>query len=148
MAIVDVMRERLTDSFDLYRDLAAEIPEASLDLRLPGLPSNAVGDQLWCVVGARESFTRAIESGTWQGFSCSLTAGDTRATDAVRAGLARSAEGVLAAIVDLDSDDDTRCRFVLRLLEHEAAHHGQLIRYLYGLRLPIPDRWKARYALD
>ena len=37
---------------------------------------------------------------------------------------------------------------VLDLLEHEAAHHGQLIRYLYGLDLPIPDSWKRKYALD
>jgi len=34
------------------------------------------------------------------------------------------------------------------LLEHEAQHHGQLIRYLYGLRLPIPASWKSRYALE
>ena len=32
--------------------------------------------------------------------------------------------------------------FALDLLEHEAAHHGQLIRYLYGLDLPIPETWK------
>jgi hypothetical protein len=36
---------------------------------------------------------------------------------------------------------------VLDLLEHEAQHHGQLIRYLYALKLAIPDSWKARYAL-
>jgi hypothetical protein len=29
-----------------------------------------------------------------------------------------------------------------------AAHHGQLIRDLYGLNLPIPDSWKSRYALQ
>jgi hypothetical protein len=117
-------------------------------MKLPGLRSNAVGDQLWCVVGARESFTRAIHAGEWSGFSCSLAAGETRERDAVMAGLSRSADGVLAVIGDLDSHDDGRCRFALQLLEHEAAHHGQLIRYLYGLELPIPARWKTRYALD
>lgn len=33
-------------------------------------------------------------------------------------------------------------------LEHEAAHQGQLIRYLYGLRLAIPESWRKRYALS
>ena len=148
MAGADVIRERFLSSFELYDSLAAELPEASLALKLPGLPSNAIGDQLWCVVGARESFARAIQAGEWSGFSCSLEAAETRDRDAVAAALAGSAAGVLAAIGELDPLDDARHRFVLQLLEHEAAHHGQLIRYLYGLRLPIPAPWRARYALD
>lgn len=133
--------------FSLYDELAASLPETSLASKLPGLPSNAIGDQLWCVVGARESFARAIHAGEWEGFSCSLSAADTRELEAVGAGLARSTQDVLDAIDDLGSDDNDRWRLTLRLLEHEAAHQGQLIRYLYGLRLPIPAGWKERYAL-
>lgn len=148
MAIADVIRERFRESIELYDELATELPEPSLAAKLPGIPSNAIGAQLWCVVGARESFSRAIDAGEWSGFSCSLTADETRETSAVLAALARSGEAVLAVTRDLDPADDDRCRLALQLLEHEAAHHGQLIRYLYGLRLPIPGGWKARYALD
>lgn len=147
MAAATVIRERFLESFELYDDLAREVPEASLALKLPGLASNALGAQLWCVVGARESFAGAIRSGAWPGFSCSLTAAETREREAVVAALSRSAEQVLAAIDEVGTGDDDRVRFVLRLLEHEAAHQGQLIRYLYGLQLPIPVRWKERYAL-
>lgn len=147
MATATIIRERFLESFELYDDLAREVPEASLALKLPGIASNALGDQLWCVVGARESFAGAVRSGAWPGFSCSLTAAETREKQAVAAALSRSAEQVLAAIDDVDTGDDGRVRFVLRLLEHEAAHQGQLIRYLYGLQLPIPARWKERYAL-
>jgi hypothetical protein len=38
-------------------------------------------------------------------------------------------------------------RLAMDLLEHEVAHHGQLIRYLCGLRIDIPESWKSRYAL-
>lgn len=38
--------------------------------------------------------------------------------------------------------------FLFDLLEHEAQHHGQLIRYLYGLGIERPPSWKERYALD
>jgi len=48
----------------------------------------------------------------------------------------------------LDPGDVTRWGLALDLLEHEAAHQGQLIRYLYGLALPIPASWKRRYALE
>lgn len=147
MAIQAIIRERFLQSFELYDELARELPEASLALKLPGIASNTIGAQLWCVVGARESFAGAIRSGSWPGFSCSLTAEEARARDAVTAALARSAEQVLAAVDDVDPNDDDRLRFSLGLLEHEAAHHGQLIRYLYGLQLPIPAGWKKRYAL-
>jgi hypothetical protein len=146
--IAAVVRERFEGSFSLYDELVAELPEASLAEKLPGLPSNAIGEQLWCVVGARESFARAIEAGEWSGFTCSLSAAGTRERDAVAVALSGSAADVLAAIDRLDASDDARCRLALRLLEHEAAHHGQLIRYLYGLRLSIPAGWKERYALD
>ena len=147
MVFSEVIGGRLEDSFGLYEELVSGIDEPSLAAKLPGLPSNALGAQLWCVVGARESFARAIRVGTWEGFSCSLSAAETRDRDAVAADLSRSAQAVLDAIGDLDSDDE-RWRLSLRLLEHESAHQGQLIRYLYGLRLEIPAGWKDRYALD
>ena len=144
----EVIGGRLEDSFGLYEELVSGIAEPSLAAKLPGLPSNALGAQLWCVVGARESFARAIEAGQWSGFSCSLSAAGTRERVAVAAALSTSAATVRAAVAGLDPLDDARCRLALRLLEHEAAHHGQLIRYLYALRLPIPARWKERYALE
>jgi len=143
----EVIGGRLEDSFGLYEELVS-IDELPLAAKLPGLPSNALGAQLWCVVGARESFARAIEAGQWSGFSCSLSAAGTRERVAVAAALSTSAATVRAAVAGLDPLDDARCRLALRLLEHEAAHHGQLIRYLYGLRLPIPAGWKERYALE
>ena len=78
MAAAGIIRERLVESFELYDELARELPEESLASKLPGIASNTVGAQLWCVVGARESFAGAIQSGAWQGFSCSLTAAETR----------------------------------------------------------------------
>ena len=148
MATAAIVRERFLESFELYDDLAREVPEESLAMKLPGLASNTVGAPLWCVVGARESFAGAIRAGAWPGFSCSLTAEGTRDREAVAAALSRSAAEVLAAIDDAEPDDDERARFALRLLEHEAAHQGQLIRYLYGLQLPISQSWRERYALD
>lgn len=148
MAFADVIRERFRGSGELYDDFASELPEPALASKLPGLPSNSIGAQLWCVIGARESFARAIEAGEWVGFACSLSSADSREWGRVRAGLSGSAAEVLAAIDELDPSDDARCRLALRLLEHEAAHHGQLIRYLYALRLPIPASWRERYTLD
>jgi hypothetical protein len=133
-------------SFALYRDLLDVLDERALASALPGLPSNSIGAQLWCVVGARESYARAIASGAWAGFTCSLDEpGDPTK---VTASLQESAERVSEVLKSSGPSTEVQDRLVLDLLEHEAQHHGQLIRYLYALRLPIPASWKGRYALD
>jgi hypothetical protein len=142
----EVVSQRLGRSFGLYRDLLESIGADSLGLDLPGLASNTIGAQLWCVVGARESYARAIEAGRWTGFSCSL---DDHG-DIVQVGeaLARAAAAVQLALDGLDDASRAQAGLIVDLLEHEAAHQGQLIRYLYARRLSIPASWRERYALD
>jgi hypothetical protein len=36
---------------------------------------------------------------------------------------------------------------IIDLLLHEAQHHGQLIRYIYGLGLDFPESWRRRWSL-
>jgi hypothetical protein len=146
MAIETAVRERFERSFGLFRDLVDSIGEAPLVSKLADLPSNTIGAQLWCVVGARESYSRAIEAGQWAGFSCSLT--DPGSVASVMDALTRS-EAVVRETLDVaGSANEVQAGLIVDLLEHEAAHQGQLIRYLYGLQLPIPPSWKARYALE
>jgi hypothetical protein len=143
MAAVKSSFER---SFGLYGDMLAALDEHGLASRLTGLPSNTIGAQLWCVVGARESYARAIAAGEWAGFTCSLVEPGNPAR--VAEALDRSGAAVRQALQSHPQLTEAQDRLVLDLLEHEAQHHGQLIRYLYALRLPIPASWKARYALD
>lgn len=148
MALADVIQERIRMSMSLYDELVAELPEDALERKLPAIRSNHLGGQLWCVIGARESYARAIATGKWQGFSCSLTGPGSVVKNEVGAALARSNAAVCAALEPMSSQSDAQLRFVVQLLEHEAAHHGQIIRYLYGLGLSIPPGWKSRYALE
>jgi hypothetical protein len=139
---------RLAECFRLYDDLVGALPEGSLARDLAGLPSNTIGQQLWCVIGARESYARALAAGAWQGFACGLPHGQAGDAAAVAAQLRRTAgeaEAALAAVTEWTAE---RGRLAMSLLEHEAQHHGQLIRYLYGNRLAIPVSWKERYSLD
>lgn len=148
MSISDVIRASFQRSAGLYDELIAQLPEGALSMKLPGIPSNSIGEQLWCVVGARESFSRAIEAGSWSGFSCSLSAEGLKEKGTVQRALGRSAGVMLGVLSSMETYEDKRTCFIADLLEHEAAHHGQLIRYLYGLKLPIPAGWKAKYSLD
>ncbi len=148
MSLIEILRGNLERSGERYRDLIAALPERALGQKLPGLRSNTIGAQLWCVIGARESYGRAIVRGEWTGFSCSLDGARTGVREDVFAALASSGRGVLDVLAGMSRFTDPQQQLVVDLLEHEAAHQGQLIRYLYGLDLPIPSSWKSKYALD
>lgn len=141
-----VLKEKLQRSFGLYDDLVQELEEENLKLDLAGLPSNTIGAQLWCVVGARQSYLRAILAGGWQGFACALKSTENKV--AVQEQLAESKNAFLAALETLTSLTSAQQSLMFDLIEHEAQHHGQLVRYLYGRKLPVPATWKKRYNLD
>lgn len=141
-----LLRRRLTAANGLFIDLAATLTPELLAARLPGVRSAPVWNQFWCVIGARESYPRWARAGSWQGFACSLEA--TGDPVAVRAALERSAASVDAWLDDIADDDEAGWAIVVHLLEHETQHHGQLIRYLYGVPITLPRSWIAAYALD
>ncbi|MFN0096593.1 MAG: hypothetical protein ACKVVT_17690 [Dehalococcoidia bacterium] len=141
--MISSLKARLDRSFALTNDLFAHLDEAALLLDIAGLPSNRIAAQVWCIAGARESYTTAIESGAWAGFSCSLTTPRSKqpvlaALSATRSRLAQvDFEVLTAAQVDLAFD----------LLEHEVQHHGQLIRFIYANGLSFPLSWNQRYTV-
>ena len=138
-----ILKGNLQRAFTLTNDLVIHLEEKSLSLALPNLPSNQIAGQLWCLVGARESYLRAIQAGEWKGFSCSLKTPDLK--ESVLEALEASYQ-LLNEIIFEDLSEN-QIKLALDLLEHEIQHHGQLIRYIYGNRLSFPESWKKRYTV-
>jgi hypothetical protein len=139
---------RLLESMALYDDFIAAVPETALGEKLGALRSNTIGEQLWCVVGARESYAASMSEGAWAGFRCSLGSDRAREMGPVAAAIEQSSrlcKGVLETPLDWN---DVREALLIDLLEHEAQHQGQLIRYLYGLGITVPTSWKNRYNMN
>ena len=143
-----LLQRRFERSNTLYLDLLDTVPPQHLGSHLRDLPSDTVGHQLWCVLGARESYPRAARAGEWQGFTSPVTAEESTDAAALRAAFSRTAAEVDAWVASIDADDEDSLRYALALLEHETQHHGQLIRYLYGLGIDRPHTWQQQYALD
>lgn len=137
------LKARLDRSFELTHDLVAHLDESALGLELPNLPSNRVAGQVWCIVGARESYTKAIEAGAWSGFSCTLEA--PRSKRSVLAAL--EATRLRLAGVDFSALTEAQIDLAFGLLEHEVQHHGQLIRFVYANGLTFPKSWSVRYTV-
>lgn len=139
-----VITEKLERAFILYDELLKFLPESELEKKLPNLPSNQLGQQLWCVVGARRSYLNALKAGKWLGFECPLSWENAK----VKKEVLKSLQNTAKDLTDfLKSDQRYSESIALDLLEHETQHHGQIIRYLYGLNLGVPDSWKKRYNL-
>lgn len=142
------LRSRLELSNKLYLDLVSHIPERLLASKLRDLPSNTIGAQIWCVLGARDSYIRAAKAGSWQGFNCPLDGSKTADAKAVTEVLISTGKQVDAYLNEPSNLSEPQVKYLLDLLEHEAQHHGQLARYLYGLKVGVPQSWKDRYHFD
>jgi hypothetical protein len=137
------LKAKLIRAFQLTYDLVYHLDETSLNLDLPNLPSNRIAGQLWCVVGARESYTKAIEMGEWKGYSCSL------ATPKVKKSVLELLEETEKKLNELNfmGLTDVQIDLAFDLLEHEIQHHGQLIRFVYANGLTFPESWHKRYTV-
>ncbi|MDR7185839.1 putative damage-inducible protein DinB [Microbacterium trichothecenolyticum] len=144
----ELLRRRFSRANALYLDFVDAVSAEQLGSHLADLPSDTVGHQLWCVLGARESYPRAAKAGKWQGFTSPVRADETTDAAALRAALVQTSSDVDDWITGLDAEDEASLTYALALLEHETQHHGQLIRYLYGLGIDRPESWQRQYALD
>jgi hypothetical protein len=136
--------DHLKRAFALTSDLIQHLPEEALGQKLRDLPSNTIGQQLWCMIGARESYLKAVVKNEWSGFGCSLS--DTRSKTEVLDCL-KNSETDWFAYLDAHALNENQTAFLMDLLEHELQHHGQLIRYVYGNRLSFPVSWHDRYTV-
>lgn len=136
--------DRLDKAFQLTDDLVNGLSSTDLSLTLSNLPSNTIGEQVWCIVGARESYLQAIIHDHWIGFSCSLT--DVSNHKNVMNSIQTSSLSLMEYIQSTDLTE-IQTDFLFTLLEHEVMHHGQLIRYMYGNKLTFPESWTERYTV-
>jgi hypothetical protein len=139
-----ILVEHLKRAFNLTDDLVQGLSETDFTLKLNDLPSNTVGEQLWCIIGARESYLKAIINEGWSGFSCSLN--DTTSKVEILRSLQKSADECLHFLKSHELNE-TQSGLLITLLEHEIQHHGQLIRYVYGNKLSFPRSWHERYTV-
>jgi len=122
-----------------YDDFVRALDLADLGANHDVPKNKSVADHLWCIVGARESYARAIAAGAWQGFSCSLQSYDRASFEEA---LASSGASLLAAIRAVTTWTPELDELLLALSEHEVMHEGQLIRQIYGLGRELPKSWR------
>jgi uncharacterized damage-inducible protein DinB len=134
----DQIVSRLLNRFQAYADLAELLDDDLLNQKINIPKHKSLAEHLWCVVGARESYARAITQGSWAGFGCSMK--EFSVTD-FRERLKSSGSAVELAIRDVGDWNDERASLLAALAEHEVMHEGQIIRHMYALEQHLPDSW-------
>lgn len=144
------MREKVIEHtqalFRAHQELSEILPEEAFGQKL-SIPSNTIGGQFWRLIGARESYTKAIKENGWAGFSCSMSQKDTNNKEKVLNSFYKTTQDFGQALKGIGQTND-RDDLFLDFLEHETQHQGQLIRYVYGLKYKFPKSWAERWALD
>ncbi|MHA2364237.1 MAG: hypothetical protein ACXAC7_09790 [Candidatus Hodarchaeales archaeon] len=140
----DLIVNRLDRAFELTYSLYSSLEKESLLFKLNNLPSNTIGQQVWCIIGARESYFKAIKRGNWNGFSCSLT--DSNKKEDILKSLSQTRNDIIGLLRNKKSEK-MNLPLIFDLYEHEIQHHGQLIRYIYANKLKFPKTWNNRYSV-
>jgi hypothetical protein len=134
-AVIAALKAR----FGAYEDLIGDVAEADLALTVDVPAHKSLADHLWCVVGSRESYVRALAAGKWAGFDCSMSAfrrGDFEAA------LARTAREAATAVEGVTDWTPARDDLLVSLHEHEVMHEGQIIRHMLALGRTLPTSWR------
>lgn len=138
-----ILKQKLDRAFELTHDLYESLDDSVLDATISNLPSNSLRSQAWCIIGARESYTKAIKAGSWQGFTCSIEKAASK--DAILSALRACVDAL--DTIDFDALNKDQINTAFDLLEHEIQHHGQLIRYMYANKFNFPKSWNERYTV-
>ena len=141
----NVIKDHLQVLFDLTTDLANAMDEVQYDEKLSTLPSNTLGGQLWCLVGTRESQLAVLKLEQEFSFSCSVS--DAKNKLQIMQALFHSSADILVWLDRQEELQDSQLKGLLEIIEHEAQHHGQLIRYVYGNKWVFPESWKKYYTV-
>lgn len=135
----DLIVKNLEARFRAYAELMDNLDDPALQHRVDVPRHKNLIEHLWCIVGARESYAKALQSGKWQGFACSMT----QYSHSDFAGALRSsAEAATQAINSVDDWTEEREQLLATLAEHEVMHEGQIIRHMYASGRTLPDSWQ------
>lgn len=134
-------------------DLVNILSQEDVSKRLPFKKSQSLGNQFYCMTGTQETFASYyIESGKWNGWSCSLEDGDNPKLENIKTSMEK-ADKILFKVLENRNlmevkGNGTLLSRYLRLVEHESHHQGQLINFMYALDLEIPKSFTDKWGLE
>ena len=129
----------ITNRFKSYEDIISNVEDGLITKKLDVPKNKSLKDHYWCVVGARESYIKAIELGKWSGFNCSLKRFDKKS---ILKKLENTSSNFIETVDSITDWDEDRAELLVGLLEHEVMHEGQIIRHMYALEESLPKSCK------
>ena len=141
---MDILKQRFFQALSLTYDFYNHINEGCLPMKISDAPSNTIGEQAYCIIGARESYLKALKVGEWSGFDCSLI--DSYNKSLIISKLEET-HRYLERFLQENNTREVNTNVLFDLLEHEVQHHGQLIRYAYANKIDFPKSWNKHYTV-
>lgn len=149
--LAEIFVARLAHNMEMTGELAEHFSEVSYRAcAYSGDEDSELSKQFWCIIGARNSYSKAIKEGSWQGFDCPIKRTEARIKSTTLAQLLRSKDTVLNTVYACANNAEqflAAAPQILRILEHEISHHGHIIRYAKALNIDFPSDFSQHYQI-
>lgn len=143
-----VLKRKLTYAIAMLGDVTKHLASEDYAKDLRGLPSNTIGEQLWCLAGARESYIKAIKSDGSFEWNCCLDYEKANSKPDIDRYLDLQGKEAITVLNGLSDFTENQMDLALDLMSHEFQHQGQMIRYIYANKVGVPGSWKEFWHLD
>ena len=152
--LTEVTRNHWQQLRGMTYDLLDKITQDDWGKKLPFASSQNLQYQFWCMLATQESWMPLLTTGVWGEFSCSLDKldADQVSVARIRQHMQEADKQLLEVLGSRDllrafEDGSMPLMNYMILVEHESHHQGQLINFIYAHDLPIPESWRAKWAL-
>ena len=140
--------KKLEDTLNMNNEFIKVICDADLKLRISGVRSSTIGNQIACVARARDAYSKSIMSDEAFKWRPDFPYEDRYDQSKLDQHLENVGQGLLAAIKGFENLSDNQLDLIIDLISHEFLHQGQLVRYVYANDLTMPSMTKKFWHLE
>lgn len=142
-----MIKEKTISTIKMLDQIMEVLEPEMYSSRLGSLRSNTIGEQLWCLAGARESYLSAVKLDSEFNWICSFGS-DANSKPEIDQYIKECTEKFISFLKNSENFTKNQQSLLLDFIGHEFQHQGQLIRYLYGNKFPVPNGWREYWHLE
>lgn len=144
----NVIINKLENAMNMNNEFVKVICDQELKLRISGVRSSTIGNQIACVARARDAYSKSIMNDEAFSWRPDFLYEDRYVQGKLDQHLQAVGHKLLASLRGSESLSENQLDLIVDLISHEFLHQGQLVRYFYANALTMPSMTKKFWHLE
>ena len=144
----NVIINKLENAMNMNNEFVKVICDQELKLRISGVRSSTIGNQIACVARARDAYSKSIMKDVAFDWCPDFPYEDRYDQVKLDQHLQAVGHKLLASLRGSESLSENQLDLIVDLISHEFLHQGQLARYFYANALTMPSMTKKFWHLE